>query len=246
MAAIESIAHRGWSAIYPENTLRAFDEALRLGVTGCECDVHLSRDGVPYLMHDHSFRRTTGRPEASDALTMAEIATLDAGSWKASEFAGEGIPTLAAALAVHRGRGHFVIELKDAGEPAHVAAQVAAVIDGAGARQACSLIAFSFDHLVAVAQEVPEVRACWLLSKVPDEGGELAAHIARVREHGLSGLSVNHGAVTAELADALHQAGLLLWVWTVNDDDALDRMLGVGVDSITSDRPDWLLARLGS
>ncbi len=246
MAKCETIAHRGWSAKYPENTLRAFDEALKLGVTGCECDVHLSSDGVPYLMHDHSFRRTTGDPAASDALTMAAIAALDAGSWKAPEFAGERIPTLAQALAVHRGRGHFVIEIKDPGLPEVVAERVAAVIGEAEARTACSLIAFDFDHLVAAAQAVPEARACWLRSSVPSEASELAALVAQIGKRGLSGLSVQHSAVTAELVAALHDAGLLLWVWTVNDDADLDRLVALGVDSITSDRPDWLLARLGS
>jgi len=243
--AIETIAHRGWSASYPENTLRAFDEALKLGVTGCECDVHLSSDGVPYLMHDHSFRRTTSNPAASDALTMAEIAELDAGSWKDGQFAGEPIPTLAQALEVHRGRGHFVIEIKDPGPPDVVAAKVAADIDAAGARQTVSLIAFDFDHLVAVSQAVPEARACWLLSKVPD-GEELTALIAKVKQHNLSGVSVHHGAVTAELVAALREAGLLIWVWTVNEDADLERMLTLGVDSITSDRPDWLLKRVVS
>ena len=244
MADCEIIAHRGWSAKYPENTLKAFDEALQLGVTGCECDVHLSKDGVPYLMHDHSFARTTGHSAGSDELTMAEIATLDAGHRKDPAFAGEPVPTLEAALQLHRDRGHLLIEIKDQAPPEPVALRVAETIRKARSASAVSLIAFDFDHLVAAKAAVPEARAGWLLSRIPRDSHALNELLESAFRQGVDSLSVHHAEVTQELADKVHALDKLLWVWTVNSDDDLDRVLQLGVDSVTSDRPDWLLERL--
>ncbi|MBZ0251997.1 MAG: hypothetical protein K8I02_01540, partial [Candidatus Methylomirabilis sp.] len=88
------IAHRGASGECPENTLAAFGRALEIGVDMVEFDVHLSRDGVPVVIHDDDVRRTTdGRGLVKD-LTLAELRRLDAGGWKDARFAGERIPTL--------------------------------------------------------------------------------------------------------------------------------------------------------
>lgn len=89
------LAHRGASAYAPENTLAAFRLARELGADGIELDVQLSRDKVPVIIHDDDVDRTTdGHGRVSD-LTIAELARLDAGSWKTKDYRGEPIPTLA-------------------------------------------------------------------------------------------------------------------------------------------------------
>ncbi|MEM4152119.1 MAG: glycerophosphodiester phosphodiesterase family protein, partial [Nitrososphaerota archaeon] len=93
------VAHRGLSCRFPENTLRAVKEALRLGVDGVEVDVRVCRDGVVVLMHDESVERTTNGSGRVRDLTWAEIRGLDAGSWKGEEFAGERVPRLEDVLA---------------------------------------------------------------------------------------------------------------------------------------------------
>ena len=87
-------AHRGANATHPENTLAAFREAIRIGAHMLEFDVRLTRDGELVILHDTSVDRTTNGSGEVSELTLAEIKTLDAGSWKSSEFAGEKIPTL--------------------------------------------------------------------------------------------------------------------------------------------------------
>lgn len=89
------LAHRGASAYAPENTIAAFRLAHELGADGIEFDVQLTRDKIPVVIHDDTVDRTTnGKGRVCD-LPIGEIARLDAGAWKANDYAGEPIPTLA-------------------------------------------------------------------------------------------------------------------------------------------------------
>ncbi|NQT88994.1 glycerophosphodiester phosphodiesterase, partial [bacterium] len=98
------VAHRGFSAQAPENTLAAVKAAMQAGADGCEFDVYASKDGVAVLMHDAKVDRTTnGKGKVTD-LTMAELAKLDAGSWKGKAFASEPVPTLVDVLKAMKGK----------------------------------------------------------------------------------------------------------------------------------------------
>src|SRR5215213_4894602 len=81
-------AHRGASAIHPENTLRAFRHALAIGVDGIELDVHATADGIPVVIHDRDIGRTTNGAGYVDEMPLAQLETFDAGD-------GERVPTLA-------------------------------------------------------------------------------------------------------------------------------------------------------
>jgi glycerophosphoryl diester phosphodiesterase len=106
------VAHRGASAEGPENTLAAFRLALEQGAPAVECDVHLSADGFPVVIHDETVDRTTNGKGAVAALTRAALRRLDAGSWRGNRFAGEPIPTLEETLDLCAGRARLFIELK--------------------------------------------------------------------------------------------------------------------------------------
>lgn len=96
---VEIIAHRGFSAEAPENTVAALLAGVHAGADAVEFDLHTAGDGTPVLLHDESLRRTTdGHGRVTD-LSADELASLDAGSWFAEDFAGEPVPTLDAALA---------------------------------------------------------------------------------------------------------------------------------------------------
>lgn len=94
--------HRGWRSAYPENTLISYRAAIGLGVDAIEFDVWLSRDGVPVIMHDANTLRITGHDGLITGQTLAELKTLDAGSHKGAQFAGERIPTLEEVLVLVR------------------------------------------------------------------------------------------------------------------------------------------------
>jgi len=116
------VAHRGASSTHPENTLASFEEAVRLGAPIVELDVRLSSDGVPVVLHDPLLERTTDGSGAVHERTAAEIATLRAGP------GGEGVPTLADALALMSGRVAVALEIKVLpGEPAYAPGDEAVV-----------------------------------------------------------------------------------------------------------------------
>ena len=97
---IEIIAHRGFSAMAPENTLAAFDLAIKHGANSIEFDLQLSADGVPIIFHDITLDRITQSSEKVGDKTLAELKMLDAGGWFSERFAGEKIPTLQEALGI--------------------------------------------------------------------------------------------------------------------------------------------------
>jgi glycerophosphoryl diester phosphodiesterase len=103
-SSIEIIAHRGFAAHFPENTLPALEGALDAGASSLEWDIQVTADGVPVLIHDDALDRTSDGRGPVHFRTSAELSRLDAGSWLAAEFAGTRIPTLAEALACLGGR----------------------------------------------------------------------------------------------------------------------------------------------
>ncbi len=110
------VAHRGARTERPECTLAAIQRAIELRADVVELDVRMSKDGVPFLLHDVTLDRTTnGRGQAS-ARTIRELKQLDAGSWFGTEWRGERIPTLAEALELCRDRIAVLLDLKESGD----------------------------------------------------------------------------------------------------------------------------------
>lgn len=93
MHKVKLAAHRGFSQYYPENTMLAMREALKLDVDMLEIDLHMTSDGEIVLMHDHIVDRTTNGTGYIREKTLAEMRALDAGSWMDAKFAGEKVPT---------------------------------------------------------------------------------------------------------------------------------------------------------
>ncbi len=109
----EVVAHRGFSAVAPENTLAAITQAIAAGADGCEFDAYRCQDGAVVLMHDATVDRTTSGQGKVTELTLAELKRLDAGQWKAPEYAGQKVPTLEEALQQLKDSGcQAVIEIK--------------------------------------------------------------------------------------------------------------------------------------
>ena len=93
MNTVKLAAHRGYSAKFPENTLLAMREAVKLDIDMLEIDLHMTKDGEIILMHDHLVDRTSNGTGLISEKTFAEMRALDVGAWKGAEFAGERVPT---------------------------------------------------------------------------------------------------------------------------------------------------------
>lgn len=242
------VAHRGASFDAPENTLAAINLAWRQRADAVEIDVHLSRDGQPAVIHDANTRRTIGVNRKVTGQTLAQLRALDAGRWKGAEWQDEKIPTLEEALAsVPPGRRLF-IEIKSRTDPAPALAKILA-------RSTCRagqivLIGFSLTGMMSLKRTFPKIEVCWLTilrrhwrtRRWPDMGKLLQ----KLKAAGLDGLDLKaNKAITSSLVKKIHDAGLKLYVWTVDSPAEAKRLAQAGVDGITTNRPGWLRAQLG-
>lgn len=243
------IGHRGAASLAPENTLAAVRAALAAGVDGIEFDVRRSADGLPIVIHDDNLKRTTDGGDVKVAgRTLEQLRALDAGSWgdwKASgRFAGEKLPLLDEFVAeVVRGGAFPVVELKVAG----LEAETAEVLNRHAVADRAWVISFQYGVMETFADKYPAVSIAWLVDKKNFQEMGLAGVVQAATLVGCKALNAQFQTVTPELVEAVHAAGMLMLVWTVNKSEDMERMVRMGVDGITTDRPQDLnrvLARL--
>ncbi len=115
MNTVKLAAHRGFSEHYPENTMQAMREALKLDIDMVETDLHMTADGEIILMHDHTVDRTTDGTGLIREKTLEQMQALDAGSWKDPQFTGAKVPTFREFLDLMKDHPQIEInvELKD-------------------------------------------------------------------------------------------------------------------------------------
>lgn len=242
------VGHRGARALAPENTFAAFEKAIAVGVDAIEFDVQRTADGVPIVIHDHTLDRTTSGSGGVRETPWREIQALDAGSWRSPDHAGERVPSLA--LLLDRARGwpvDLVLELKQPapgdGRPRD-AGLVGGVLDLLRAADLLErTLLVSFDHpsiAEAIARE-PSARTALLT-----EGPMLVDPLAPARAvPGILGLHVRWQWISRGLVEEAHANGLHVHAWGQGhpqDPTAVRRLVDVGVDSLSADAPDELLA----
>jgi len=215
-------AHRGSSAIHPENTLRAFRHALAIGVDGIELDVHATADGTPVVIHDRDVGRTTDGAGYVDQIPLAQLETFDAGH-------GERVPTLAEILELVGAAAHLDIEIKGT-RIEHAVLDVLA--EYPAVRWAIS--SFAWDTLRTVRRLDPVAEVWPLAERVGDDLFTIAAELAS------PAVSLFTGADTAENAAKLRDAGLGVIVWTVNDPREARRIADLGAFALCTDDPQRL------
>lgn len=250
-AAVQIVAHRGASHDAPENTLAAQKLAWEQKADAVETDIHLSKDGQLVVMHDKTTKRTAGREGAVVEMTMAELKTLDAGSWKAPQFAGEKIPVLDEQLALIPAGKRMLVEIKIGPE---IVPELKRALARTGATEKkITIISFNFDSLVEVRKQLPRYLTLWLLSYRSPEAAKKAKTpnptvdemIQRAKAARLTGLDLQHTwPLTAADVKKIRDAGLQLHVWTVDDVAIAKRWIDLGVASITTNRPGWLREQL--
>jgi glycerophosphoryl diester phosphodiesterase len=210
--------HRGAAAEFPENTLAGFRRALELGIEGIELDVHLSKDGVPVVIHDETVDRTTNGKGAVADLTAAELRELDAGD-------GEHVPTLAEVLDLVGDQLHVDIEVK-----ANAAGE--AVLEEVRGRETRWLIS-SFDwDVLRYVRSVDEEAEIWVLAL-----GATDDALETVEELGASALALWQRAIDEDIAQMLIEKSIPFWPWTVNDPEQARQLLEWGAFGICTDEP---------
>ena len=246
------IAHRGGMGLWPENTLYAFEQAASMGTDVMETDVRATADAVLVLLHDATVNRTTDGTGAVAALTLAELKRLDAGArWspdggRTFPFRGQGltVPTLAEAFAALP-RMRFNLEFKDP----TLAAPLCQALREHGKTQQAMVASFHHGALaefrrlcpeVATSASAAEARNFSLMATASlDNAYRPAMQALQVPEY-MGGLRV----LTPAFMNAARRLNLQVHAWTINDTEAMRRILALGVDGIITDYPDRLVALL--
>jgi glycerophosphoryl diester phosphodiesterase len=240
------VAHRGASADAPENTLAAFNLAWAQGADAVECDVQLSKDGRIVVIHDSDTKRVAGKDVPVKDQTLAELHRLDVGSWKNKKWKGEHIPTLADLLSsIPPGRKIFV-EIKCSGQ--NIISEFKSVLSQASELKPEQIIVISGDPstIAVFRRELPFLKTCLVYGFRQNNqtgawspGAERLLKLAKeCQTHGLDLYACD--GLTPEIAAAIKAAGLQLCVWTVNDEALALKMIALGADTITTDRPAWI------
>ncbi len=238
---VDVVAHRGFSAVAPENTLAAIKAAIKAGATGCEFDVYACGSGEIVLMHDKTVKRTTSGDGKVTELSLQQLRKLDAGTWKDKRYAGEKVPLLSEALKLLKDSGcQPVIEIKMEG----ISRQVIEDVRKAGMLRKAAIIAFSANVVREIRSLEPGIECAWLCSKTP--AGTAAEKATWLKKQATACkaklLDLNHKMLSAELIEELKKRGFGVWTWTVNDKQRMQQLQQWGVDSITTDKPDLLTA----
>ena len=236
------IAHRGAGKLAPENTLAAFKLGASHGYRMFECDVKLSADGVPFLLHDNTLNRTTTGKGTAGEQTWRELSQLDAGSWhqidNIGSFTGEPLPTLANIAQFCLKNGYFLnIEIKATPSQEVETGKIVAEHAARLWQDADNLTVFpplltSFhpETLEAAQAAAPHLPRGLLLDTLWKGWLETALTLD------CSAIVCNHALWDTSSVTQAKSAGFRCLSYTVNDEWAAKRLLDLGTDGIITDR----------
>lgn len=223
MRTVTAVAHRGDPYRVRENTIDSLRSALHRGADAVEIDVRLTRDGVPVLLHDETLERLWEVDRPLRALSADEARGLTDG----------GVPTLEAALAA-TGESRVMVDLPGGPDLGSVR-RIVDVVRSCGAGERVYYCAGARAMLaVRAADPAAEIALTWTTLAPPRP-----ALLDAVRPRWLN---YRFTLVDRDLATRVHRGGHLLSVWTPDTRRSMRRLLGLGVDSITTNRVDTLCA----
>jgi glycerophosphoryl diester phosphodiesterase len=234
------VAHRGASAACPENTLAAFQAAVEAGADVVELDVRLTADKVAVVLHDLDVSATTDGSGFVHTMTLAEVKRLDASG-------GQGpraeVPTLREVLELMTGRVGVNVEIKNLpGEPSFdspreaAAEAVVALVHETGFEG--QVLASSFNWLsIERIQELDPAMATGILTTADtDPWASLVYAKSRPHTYVLPQASALYEA-GEPFIQAVHDEGLLVGTWTVDEPHAIEQLFRMGVDAIATNDP---------
>ncbi|MEI4770619.1 glycerophosphodiester phosphodiesterase family protein [Psychrobacillus sp. FJAT-51614] len=237
---VENVAHRGATGYAPENTIAAFDLAVDMKADYIEIDVQRSKDGELVLIHDTTVDRTTDGTGKVGELTFEQLRSLDAGSWKGEQFAGESISTFEEILDRYHGKIGILIELKSPELYPGIEEQVAEALKERNLdkpqNEKIIIQSFNFESMKKMDQLLPQVPIGVLTSNREDITSEALQEFSTYADW----FNPSYGIVTEELVNQVHSLEMQIGSWTVRSQEAADFLFEMGVDAIISDYPDYV------
>jgi glycerophosphoryl diester phosphodiesterase len=231
---LEIIAHRGFSAIAPENTLAAFELAIARGASSIEFDIQLSADSVPVIFHDATLERITGVSGKVREQNLSQLQSLDAGKWFGAEFFGEKIPTLEEALSILKNVDKFLyFDVKPHCEwsDSEVANFVNSLND-AGIKEKCVITSFNDIFLEQVRRLSGDLPIGHIVANLEAYKTQLVKAVAN-RDNLIS----SQYRVLLEnpaLVEQSRSQGVDIVAWTVDDREDLQKLVNFGITRIVT------------
>ncbi len=238
------VAHRGYTATAPENTLPAYIEAAKMGYSKVEADIAWTKDSMPVLLHDETINRTARynngfKPifskKCSD-LTYDELLKYDFGSWKGYEYEGTKIPTLSNFLDCCKKLNlQPYIELKQTSNFDAKKAQI--LVDSvkkAGMEDSVTWISFNADYLKLISEEMPNSRLGYLSKDFSSEKTIKILKNLKTESNDVF-LDIKAKAVSDEMKSVLAAAGFSFEAWAVDNAEDLIELLMINCSGITTD-----------
>lgn len=233
-------AHRGFSKVAPENTLPAFEAAMECGADYIELDIQLTADDQLVVIHDDKVDRTTNGKGNVSKYTYDQLTELSAGSWfsKSGEFDDVRIPLFRDVLELVGNDVMLNIEIKRSGDPKKTAEKAVELIEEYGIVKSCYVTSFSYTALKKVKQLNPKIKTAFIAN--------LATATSYAQLPYIDAVSMNYIFVNQSVVNSAHHHGKRIFVWTVDRQSEVKKMMALGVDNIITDRPDKALEVVNS
>ena len=208
------MAHRGFSAEAPENTMPAFQKCIDEDFSAAELDVQMLKDGTIIVMHDDNLKRTTGLDKDVWEVTYDEIKNLDNGSFFSSDFEGTTIPTLDEVIKL-AGSGkdklYLNIEIKRNGHDDGIAEKVIKIIEDNNYMNNCDYVLTAYTSVIGIG-DIETLEAADIIS-------------------------IQETFATYENIERIHRAGKRVFVWTINEMETMEKLVNLNVDAILTNSP---------
>jgi glycerophosphoryl diester phosphodiesterase len=232
------IAHRGASHDAPENTLASVNLAWERSADAVEVDVQLSKDNRILVIHDGDTERTTGTKKVIRESMSSALRSLDASNGM-DQFKGERIPFLKEVIATVPEDKVLFIEVKT---DTVIIPYLLEVLASSPDKSKLVVISFDFDVCAMMKKEIPAIPVYWLHYTL--SGSYKHKWISNAVDAGLDGLNFRHKGISNDYVEAVHRSGMKMFAWTVDDPEDAARLIKMGIDGITSNRPAWLREQL--
>ena len=224
-ANVEITAHRGASRVAPENSMAAFKEADKMGVNYVELDVHISKDGYIYVMHDDNLKRMLGLNNRSDEVKFKDIKDLPLSS-TFSDYLDEHVPLLEDVLKWYKNKNFILnIELKPINNQyEELDKKVLDLIKKYNIQDKCVVASFNINAINYMHELDNTLNYVYL--------GYQYNNINYINIY-----SINYAGITRELVNDLHKNNKTIYAWTVDNKDIIESMISMGVDNIITNDP---------
>lgn len=233
------IAHRGASNDAPENTLAAVRLAWKQDADAVEVDIHYSKDNRIMVIHDEDSKRTSGVKLVVRESLANDLRNLEVGSFKDPQFVDEKIPFLEEVIETLPADKILFIEVKT---DTTILPYLFEQISTSPKKDQLVVISFDLKVVAGMKRLLPETPVYWLHYSL--SGRYKTKYITMAKDVCLDGLNFRFKGISEEYVSAVHEAGMKMFSWTVDDPDEARRLIDIGIDGITTNRPAWLKDQL--